>query len=259
MPPRPRSSSSPTASTSTSSRSKRPTMRPWYITSTTSDRSSTSLRSSEKSSTPRPESRSPRTSAAHGLGGAEVEPARERSGEQDVVGLGQLAGQDRLLQVAARQEADRHAGAVAADVEVVGQPLRRRPDRSWRQHPSARVRRPVEVLEHQVVLEGEPRGQPGAKAILRHVRESGVGAGPRRRAACSPPRRWTPGRRWPSAGRRSPPAARADRCRPRRRRRRSRPAARAATRRRRRRARGRRRRTARRRRARPRPARWRRM
>ena len=94
------------------------------ITSTTSDSSSTSLRSSENSSTPRPASRSRRTWSRTVSAAARSRPRVERRGERGRRGRSvELAGEDRLLEVAARHEAHRHAGAVAAHVELGGQPV----------------------------------------------------------------------------------------------------------------------------------------
>ena len=87
----------------------------------------------------------------------------------------QLARQDGLLQIAARHQAYSHTAAVTAYVELLDQLVHGLFDLGVGQHASARVGRPVVTLEHDVVFEWKPGGEPNPQSVLGHIGQPGLG------------------------------------------------------------------------------------
>ena len=137
----------------------------------------TSSRSSVSRSTAAPNARELSSSARHRLDRPDVEAARRRRGHEHArCGLaptGQLACDEHLLGVAARQHARRRVGTRRLDVEASDH--------------GPRVGRGLAPVDEEAALAGqqqvlgdrEGRRQPGAQTVLGNERDSGRARSPR--------------------------------------------------------------------------------
>src|SRR5215211_8274590 len=105
---------------------------------------------------------------------ADVEPARRLGGQQDARIALDLAGDDHLLLIAARQRGGPRERPTAADVEGL-QEAPRPCDQPARIEPAeARVGRLLVIVERDVLGEREVEHEPAAMAVLGDVPEPGI-------------------------------------------------------------------------------------
>ncbi len=106
------------------------------------------------------------------LDGADVDAAGRLTGQQQRQRAGQLAGEHHLLLVAARQRLHRLGVGAGTDVELLDPLLGVLRDPAQLQQAAARVR--VEVVEDEVLGDGELADEAVAVPVLGHVAESGL-------------------------------------------------------------------------------------
>ena len=149
-----------------------PTISPSYMTRMRSESESTSSSSSETSRTARPASRSS-TSRRWTYSIAPTSRPRVGCAAMSTCGSSRdLARDDDLLLVAAGERLAARLRPAAADVELLDQ-RRCALDQAARAAASrARVRRPVEVVERDVLGERELEHEPAPLAVLRDVADA---------------------------------------------------------------------------------------
>ena len=164
----------------------------------------------------------PQELAVHLLDGPDVDAAGRLADQQHGRLLRESAGEDELLRVAAGQPPGRTLDRCSADAERLDQPPGMARDRGTVEDAGPAEGRPVEALQHEIVGDREVAKERPAVAVGCDVAEPGGEALARRRDRHVAPGEQRCGRSAAGAARRSPPRARAGRCRRRRRSRRSR-------------------------------------
>ena len=106
---------------------------------------------------------------AHRFDGAHVEPTRGRRGHEHLRVRGELARQQHLLHVAAREDPGRGGGTGGSDVVPLDQVHGARADAGTAQERPAAERWPAVGRERQVVLDRQRGRQPGVQAVLGDV------------------------------------------------------------------------------------------
>ena len=173
------------------------TSSPRYMTAIRSDSSRTSSSSAETSRIAAPASRISIDSAVDELDAPDVQAARRLVQHQELGLAAELAGDDRLLLVPARQRLDDDRRRRCPDVVPLDELLRPIVDRGLLAYRAAGERRPVVAGQDEVVLQrGAHRSSPSGDG------RPGRGRAPPRRAAeaPSPSRRCRASRRCPPVG-----------------------------------------------------------
>src|SRR5881392_1441683 len=123
----------------------------------------------------------------HGLDPRDVEAARGRGRYEHDRLAGELAGEHDLLQVATRKLSRGDVRPRGAHVVALHQRLRELSDLSQAEQRPTRGRRLAVRLEDDVVGDAQPRREPGAEPVLRHVGDPGGDRLPRVAALQLPP------------------------------------------------------------------------
>src|SRR5581483_1084139 len=105
---------------------------------------------------------------------ADVEAARRLRGDQHLRVAIDLAREDHLLLVAARERAGARQRTAAADVELADQPPRPLDEPTWEEPAPPGCRRLVEVVQLDVLRDRELEHEPAQLPVLRDVAEAGV-------------------------------------------------------------------------------------
>ena len=159
-------------STVASSTGMSATMRPPYITAMRSESWNSSSRSSLISSTRAAARPQVEELAVDELGGADIDAARRLGGEQDLRLVGDLAGEQRLLQVAAGERAGARVGTGGADVEAVDLVAGELADRLAVEDAAPGERRPADPGQRHAFRQRQRADHADRHAVLRHAADA---------------------------------------------------------------------------------------